>query len=284
MPFLIRPAHHADIDSLHALATSLSATGFLTLPSEAKDLEALIGVSERSFGGKTANVWDAQYLFSLEDLKARRVVGCSLIIARHGTEISPHLYFQLDPEKQTLTFVAEETGRTELGGLILDPAYRGAHRSSGAKLGKALSLIRFVYLKRHPQKFCEELVAELLPRFTPDGKSPFWESLGRRLTGMDYRDADRKSRKDKRFFTSAFPRGPISLSSLSPEAQSAMGQVGPETEPVVRILTAIGFRYLHQIDPFDGGPHYGARQSEIRFDVIDRFFEEQEEGEIRWTF
>lgn len=278
MPFLIRPAHHADIDSLHALATSLSATGFLTLPSETKEIEALIGVSERSFGGKTSNVWDAQYLFSLEDLKARRVVGCSLIIARHGTKTSPHLYFQLDPEKQTLTFMSEEVGRTELGGLILDPAYRG-HK---AKLGKALSLIRFVYLKRNPSRFCNTMIAELLPRFTPDGKSPFWESLGRRLTGMDYREADKKSRRDKGFFTSAVPRGPITLASLSPEAQAALGQVGPETGPVVKILTEIGFHYLHQIDPFDGGPHYGAKQSELRWPFIEDFF--MENMEVRMSF
>jgi len=284
MPFLIRPARHADFDYIHELATSLSANGFLTLPSENRELEALITLSEKSFGGKLANdntqAQGAQYLFALEDLKSRRVIGCSLIIARHGTATSPHLYFQLNDEKQTMTFTAEETGRTELGGLILDTSYRG-HK---AKLGKALSLIRFVYLKRNPGKFCEDLVAELLPRFSPDGKSLFWESLGRRLTSMGYREADQKARRDKRFFMNLFPRGPIALAALSPEAQAALGQAGPETEPVVKILTSVGFHYLHQIDPFDGGPHYGAKQSEIRFDVIDRFFEEQEEDrEIRWT-
>jgi arginine N-succinyltransferase len=278
MPFLIRPSRHSDFDYLHELSTSLSANGFLTLPSDEKELKELIELSEKSFVDRPASLERAKYLFSLEDLKSRRVVGCSLIIGRHGTETSPHLFFQINEEKQTITFMAEETGRTELGGLILDPAYRGRK----AKLGKALSLIRFVYVKRNPARFCENLVAELLPRFSPEGKSPFWETLGRRWTSMSYREADLKSRRDKRFFMNMFPRGPIAITSLSSEAQSAMGQVGPETEPVVKILTSIGFHYLHEIDPFDGGPHYGAKQSELKFDVVDRFFEEQEEErEIR---
>lgn len=279
MPFLIRPSRYSDLDYLHELATSLWATGFLTLPSRRPGLEALISLSERSFSGKIGKPDEGKYLFVLEDLKTRKVVGSSLVIARHGGPESPHLYFQVDAEKQTLNFQAEEKGRTELGGLILDPAYRG----HPAKLGKALSLVRFLYIKRNREKFCEDLLAELLPPFTAEGKSPFWESLGRRLTGMDYREADEKSRKDKRFVLNLFPRGPINISSLSAEAQAALGVVGPATEPVVKILTSIGFRYLQQIDPFDGGPHYGVSQGEVRFDVVDEFFVNQEEArEIRW--
>jgi arginine N-succinyltransferase len=102
---------------------------------------------------------------------------------------------------------------------------------------------------------------------------------------MDYRDADAKARRDKKFVTNLFPRGPVSFNVLSPEAQKLIGVAGSETQPVVNILTALGFRYLHQIDPFDGGPHYGAAMSEIRFDVVEEFFlNQEEEREIRWMF
>ena len=43
MPFLIRPSRHADLSDLHELATSLSATGFLTLPSEVREIEDGVG-------------------------------------------------------------------------------------------------------------------------------------------------------------------------------------------------------------------------------------------------
>jgi arginine N-succinyltransferase len=31
----------------------------------------------------------------------------------------------------------------------------------------------------------------------------------------------------------------------------------------VRILEKVGFRYLHQVDPFDGGPYFGAARDAI---------------------
>ncbi len=39
--------------------------------------------------------------------------------------------------------------------------------------------------------------------------------------------------------------------------------MGPQTEPVRRLLDRIGFRYVSRIDPFDGGPHYEARLAEV---------------------
>ncbi len=99
---------------------------------------------------------------------------------------------------------------------------------------------------------------------------------------MDYRTADEKSRRDKRFVLSLFPRGPILINSLSPEAQATIGVAGPETQPVVKILTSIGFRYLHQIDPFDGGPHYGVKRNEVRYDLVEDFFADQQD--VRWLF
>lgn len=276
MSFMIRPARLMDAETLSSLANSLSARGFLTLPERPEEMEKLVAVSEASFRGASSK--DSRYVFVMEDMDRRRVIGSSLVIARHGTEESPHLYFQVDEEKGTLSFQSESTGRTELGGLILDPEYR----KRPEKLGKGLSLIRLLYIKRNPSLFKDDLLAEFLPPFTADGKSHLWESLGRRLTGMGYREADEKSRRDKRFVLSVFPRGPILMSSLTEEAQASIGVAGPETEGAVRLLKSVGFRYLHQIDPFDGGPHYGAKKSEIRYDVVEDFLFEQRE--IKWMF
>jgi arginine N-succinyltransferase len=270
MSFLIRPARDSDIDDLHHLATSLSARGFLTLPSEIEDLKQMITISEKSFGGQLEDPDQGNYLFVMEDLEKGKVVGSSLVIARHGTPESPHLFFQVDPRKKTLKLQWETEGRTELGGLILDPEYRG----DPEKLGKRLSYIRLLYIRRHPERFKNEILAELLPPFTVDGKSPLWEALGRKLTGLDYREADRLSRKNKEFVRSCFPAGEIPIRSLPPDAQAIIGVPGPETRPVAKILTEAGFRYLNQVDPFDGGPHYGARREEIRYDLVERFLRE----------
>jgi arginine N-succinyltransferase len=260
------------------LATSLSARGFLTLPERPEDMERLISLSEQSFRGAMKEPDRGRYVFVLEDMDARRVVGASLIVARHGDPECPHLYFQVDEEKGTLNFQSDAEGRTELGGLILHPDYRGRPE----KLGKGLSLIRLLYIKRNPKLFREDLLAEFIPPFTADGKSHLWESLGRRLTGLGYREANEKSRRDKRFVLSVFPRGPILISSLSEEAQMSIGLAGPDAEAAVNLLKSVGFAYLHQIDPFDGGPHYGAKKGAVKYDVIEDFLFEQRE--IKWMF
>ena len=52
--------------------------------------------------------------------------------------------------------------------------------------------------------------------------------------------------------------------TLFPErAQKIVGEVGPETRGVQRMLERIGFRYVERIDPFDGGPHYEANVADI---------------------
>lgn len=268
--FRIRPAEFQDLEELLRLAGSLSARGFLTLPSGRKELENLILRSEESFGGKLKSPDEGRYLFALEDANCGKVAGSSLIIACHGTAESPHIYFEVNPERRTLQLRWDHEGRTELGGLILDPGYRGRPE----KLGKRLSFVRLLYIGRHRDRFRPQLIAELLPPFTPDGKSPLWEALGRQLTGLDYREADERSRKDKRFVAEKFPREEIPIDSLPADARMAIGQAGPETLPVARILEEAGFRYLNQVDPFDGGPHFGAGTDEVRWGEVERFLME----------
>lgn len=278
MPFLLRPAKIDDVAAIHRLATSLSTHGFLTLPDSREDLQILLKKSEESFAGASpAEV--GIYLFVLEESGSHQVVGTSQIVARHGTPASPHLYFQADRAKQTLQFCAETTGRTELGGLIVDPAWRGHPE----KLGKRLSWVRLLYILQHPERFCPDLLAEFLPPFTPEGKSLFWEVLGRKLTGLDYPEADQRARQDKGFVLQTFPQQEVSLKNFPIEVQELIGVPGTGAAGAVKVLEEVGFRYLHQIDPFDGGPHYGAHQHEIRTGLVERFLFESQEVRIEIT-
>ncbi|MBI2082193.1 MAG: arginine N-succinyltransferase [Deltaproteobacteria bacterium] len=280
MSFLIRPASLPDTGDLLRLSSSLSARGFLTLPADTKGIEHLIKLSSRSFSNQLDDRDEGEYLFVLRDKDQEKIIGCSLIIARHGTPESPHNYFEvLKVQKayrrlnkvfkhQILRLRLDAEGSTELGGLILDPAYRGHPE----KLGKQISFVRFLYIHRHPEKFMDRLLVELLPPLTPDGKSLFWESLGRKFTEVDYHEADRISREDKSFITSLFPEGDLYANFLPDEARALIGEVGPETKPVAKMLEEIGFTYLSQIDPFDGGPHYGAMKQSIKIDKVESLF------------
>ncbi|MBL8933246.1 MAG: arginine N-succinyltransferase, partial [Archangium sp.] len=58
--------------------------------------------------------------------------------------------------------------------------------------------------------------------------------------------------------------------TLFPEkVQKLIGEVGPETRGVQRMLERIGFKYVDHIDPFDGGPHYEANLDDVS--LIRRF-------------
>ncbi len=275
---MLRPAHPSDRETLHRLTTSLATYGFLTLPSSQNELEDLIDCSQKSFLQKLSDPQDGQFLFVLEkdSDKKREVIGSSLIIGRHGSPQSPHLYFQIDPLKKTLQLKAEATGRTELGGLILDPKFRGHPE----KLGKCLSLIRLLYIETHPHFFYQNILAEFLPPLSPKKDPPLWEALGQRFTGLSYREADRLARTNKTFILQHFPKEEIPIDSLPLEAQKMIGVVGADTQTAVRILSSVGFRYLNQIDPFDGGPHYGVSLKEMKRDIVHSFF--RSKISIRW--
>jgi arginine N-succinyltransferase len=126
-----------------------------------------------------------------------------------------------------------------------------------------ISYVRFLFIAIHRELFQSRVLAELMPPLEPDGTSHLWEAVGRRFTDMSYREADRLSKKNKEFIRGLFPSGEIYASLLAPEAQAVIGEVGPQTRGVARMLSRIGFRYWDRVDPFDGGPHYIAPTDEI---------------------
>src|SRR5262249_2023337 len=154
------------LEDLFTLAAHLDT---VNLPADRGVLGEIIALSCRSFGGELPEL-EREYLFVMEDLEKRRVVGTSMIIAQHGTPEAPHIYFEvLRDEKysstlerhlvhQVLKIGYSYNGPTEIGGIVLDPTYRG----SPQKLGKQLSYVRFLYIGRHPDRFRKRVLAELL--------------------------------------------------------------------------------------------------------------------------
>ena len=216
-------------------------------------------------------VADREFLFVLEDLEKKRIVGTSMIYAQHGTKRAPHIFFRVENDErysvtldrhfihQTLRIGYNYNGPTEIGGLILLPEYR--HHAEG--LGKALSYVRFVFIRMHRAWFRHQVLSELLPPLEADGTSQLWEHLGRRFTGLSYQEADHLSKDNKEFIHALFPDDPIHTELLPDVVRDIIGKVGPDTQPVEKMLRRIGFDYAEQIDPFDGGPHFMARTDDI---------------------
>lgn len=267
MSFVIRGAQLEDISQLLELAKQAA---LLNLPADRRVLEQKIERSVASFSGELPKD-QAEYLFLIEDLEGQVVVGSSLILAKHGTPSSPHSSFKVIKRDrfskdlgigfihQVLRFHQSTDGPTEIGGLIVDRSYRRRPE----KLGRQISLVRFLYMAIHPERFEKRVLCELTPPLTDEGRSEFWEALGRRFTGLNYQEADLISQQNKEFIQSLFPEEDIYLTLLNSKARLVLGRVGVETRPAQHLLEKIGFRYLDEVDPFDGGPHYGAELATI---------------------
>ncbi|MFM8315925.1 MAG: arginine N-succinyltransferase [Deltaproteobacteria bacterium] len=266
--FIIRSVRETDLEELLRLSRLVY---FINLPEDRDILKEKISLSVNSFNGNIDDKFKREYIFVIEDTKENKVVGTSMIIARHGSPDSPHMYLELNEvQKYSQTIHAgfihkvlrlkfDPDGPTEIGGLVMDPAYRG----HAGKLGRQLSFARFLFIKMRRRWFKDRILSELMPPLDENGESILWENLGRKFTNLSYQDADLLSRKNKEFITSLFPKGDIYTVLLPGEARDAIGRVGKATEPVKHMLEKIGFRWKGHIDPFDGGPHYWADTDKI---------------------
>jgi arginine N-succinyltransferase len=267
MSFLVRAVRREDIIQLTDLAKQFN---LLNLPGDKKVITEKVLRSEASFAGDLPKE-KSEYLFVLEDTEEQQVVGSSLILAKHGSEEVPHCYFKILKRDhfsqdlgigfihQVLRFQLDNDGPTEIGGLLVDKTYRRRPE----RLGKQISLSRFLFMGLHPDRFEKRVLCELTPPLTEEGRSEFWEALGRRFTGLPYQEADALSQTNKEFIESLFPEEDIYLSLLDSKARLVLGRVGESTKPAQHLLESIGFEYLDEVDPFDGGPHYGAKTENI---------------------
>lgn len=263
---ILRPVAPEDLDRLVELAESLDT---VNLPRDPDFLRERIVRSQWSFAGETRDWRDGVYVFVLEDTEARVVAGTSLILAKVGRPDEPYYWLEVSTEERysagldkgfrhtRLQLRSTEDGPTEVGGLVLDPAYRGHPE----KCGKALSTVRFAYIGMHPDRFEREVIAEMLSVFDQRGENRLWEAFGRRFTGLPYREADHLSARDRRFIADLFPRDPVYATLFPEDVRDAIGKA--DAPAAIRILEKVGFHYLGQVDPFDGGPYYGAARNAI---------------------
>lgn len=267
--YILRSVAEKDLKDLYNLSNLMV---FINLPPDQDIIESKIESSLKSFKNPSKDLWENYYIFVLEDDEKGEVLGCSMIHSQHGTEEEPHFFLKVSQESKfshtintgfihgTLKLGLDTDGPTEIGGLILNPSFRG----NPEKLGKQLSFVRFLYMALYPERFKSQVHSELMPPFDSKGNSPLWEAIGRRFMNMDYHEADILSRSNKEFILSLYPAENIYQTLLPYDARDAIGKVGKETEPVRKMLESIGFKYTYEVDPFDGGPHYRCELSKIK--------------------
>ncbi|MFO0783343.1 MAG: arginine N-succinyltransferase [Phycisphaerales bacterium] len=266
--FVIRQAMADDAPTLLRLARMVH---FINLPADKDIIASKVVKSRRSFSGELTDAHQRQFMFVLEDTDSGSVIGTSSLISQISWPGWPQIYLQVRRREHfsrdlntgavhmTIQVMTDESGPSELGGLILAPGYRG-HRE---RLGSLLSLVRFHFVGLHRSFFQDRIVAELMGPLTPDSRTLFWEFFGRRFINLSYAEADAFCQHSKEFMSSLLPKEEIHASILPPEARNLIGRVGEETRPAKAMLEKQGFVYLDRCDPFDGGPYLEARRDDI---------------------
>ncbi|MGQ0618877.1 MAG: arginine N-succinyltransferase [Panacagrimonas sp.] len=266
---LIRPIRIDDLDALIDMAQSAGA-GFTSLPPVPDFLREKIELSLRSFAAEVSIAGHERYLFVLEDHETGHIGGCCAIEAacgldepfynyRLGLQVFASAKFEVYRRVPTLYLTNDYTGSSVLCSLYLRPEFR----SGGT--GRLLSKCRFLFMAAFPQRFASKVIAEMRGVSDENGRSPFWEGLGRHFFSIDYAQAEHiVGIGNKSFIAELMPRHPIYSVLLPPEAQKVMGHVHAQTAPALHLLEKEGFRHQGYVDIFDGGPTVEAPLADIR--------------------
>ncbi len=274
---LIRPIRRDDLNALLTLARGAGA-GLTSLPADEDYLGRRLEQALATFAEPRPPA-DTHLLFVLEDVASERVVGiCGIEGAvgltepwynyRKGRAVHASRALDLYRCLETLFLTNDLTGQAELCSLFLHADYR--HSKNGSLLAKS----RFLFLAEFPDAFDATVIAEMRGVSDVDGRSPFWESLGRHFFKMPFSRADYLTVVgQKSFIAELMPHHPLYVSFLSDEAQAVIGQVHEHTRPALSMLQAEGFRFHGYVDIFDAGPTVACERADIRAVRNSRVFE-----------
>ena len=263
-----RPIEAKDFSALCEISKS-AGIGITSLQYDEKKLANRIELSIESMKKSVLKPSSEKYLFVLEDLNKKKVIGTSGVTACIGEEIPFYNYristttrfckeLNIRHYYDSLSLVNDYHGASEVGSLLLTDGYRG----SG--VGRFLSRVRFLFIANFSERFADLIIAEMRGVSDEEGRSPFWESLGRHFFKMDFEEADRLCElTNKQFIADLMPRSPIYTELLSRAAQESIGKSHPLTLPAFNILKNEGFTFRGYIDIFDGGPAIEVMKNQI---------------------
>lgn len=265
----LRPATLSDLKDLLALAKA-AGIGMTSLPADEDVLRAKLKASSDSFHHEDAVKGKESFLFVMEDPGSKQIVGTTGIKSHVGlnqpfysykiTTITQHSRdLELFSKHEILHVTNDLTDCSEIGSLFLLPDYRRD------RLGRLLSLSRFLFIAAHRHYFAETTIAEMRGVHDPAGNSPFYDSIARPFFEMDFPDADYlNATKGNQFINDLMPKYPIYVSLLPKSAQDVIGQPHASSLPARAMLEREGFRWQGYIDIFDGGPTLQVHTDELR--------------------
>jgi arginine N-succinyltransferase len=264
----LRAATPADLPELLRMAAA-AGPGIGTLRPDPELLTARLHASQQSFATADEEVsGEERYLFVLDDGRGG-LLGCSGISAcagygsrfyayRNEFVVASSARLAVRTRSHTLQLTHDLTGATLLTSFYLDPA-------AAPMLGELLSRARLLFIHQFASRFAERVVAEFPGLLDAEGRSPFWDAVGRAFFAMEYAQAEALvSGRSKEFLASLMPQSPLYVPLLPEAAQRAIGQLHPDGALPFAILQAEGFDGERYIDILDGGPTMEATLAALR--------------------
>ena len=237
----VRDARSADLPLLQVWLPPGAA---LALPAPGARSEAWLVVARSA---------DAQ---PLACLRLRHAIGLDL--PRHwyrvGWVVHAAAELGLFHRLQTLQLGNDLTGARELADIAWQPGLDADTQAAalGALLDAALAAVRDAAPLAGASPL---LIAELPGLRGADGRSPFWQGLGRPFYGGDIGAAAQRFGPAWRSHVAALlPRQPVYSAFLPDAAQAAIGQVDPRLAVWAGLLRQAGLRPSGHIGIDDGGP------------------------------
>ncbi|HZG08186.1 MAG TPA: arginine N-succinyltransferase [Allosphingosinicella sp.] len=268
MSFRVRPAGNDDFQAIYEMA-KLTGGGFTNLPPDRAALVEKIIRSQRSFETERSEPGDDMFLFVLENVDTGQIRGTCQVFGMVGTE-HPFYSYRISTltqsskalgktfKAQMLSLTTDLEGSSEVGGLFLHPG----ERAGG--LGLLLARSRYLFVRRHRERFARRLLAELRGVIDEAGGSPFWDAIAGRFFGMNFQEADEfNASHGTQFIADLMPKTPIYTAMLPESARTVMGVPHPSGRAAMRMLEREGFHYDCYIDIFDGGPTMIANTDQI---------------------
>jgi arginine N-succinyltransferase len=267
--YVVRAARAEDQAAFAELRT-LAGPGFTSLMIDDEALAARLKRSEQSFAARVSAPSDERYMLALEHAPTGAIVGTAALKATIGSDPPFFNFRQLRIaqashaanrrfDMDVLILVNEFTGCSEVGSLFL----REEHRAGG--IGRALAQSRYLLIAADRARFNERVVSELRGVVSPEGRSPFWDALGRHFFRMEFREADRLSATtDNQFILDLMPKYPIYVDLLPEAARAVIGVTHPDGAGARRLLEWEGFRFDNVVDIFEGGPLVSVSRDAIR--------------------
>lgn len=268
--FVVRPVETRDISALVSLGAN-ARLGVHTLPRTVQAVEHAVQRSLASFAAHVDIPSEEAYFFVLESADDRSIVGAAAISAMAGAggiffafrnDVIQQVSRDLDMSHSVhvLTLCSNLTGCSQLSGFYVHERCRAGRQA------ELLSRARLLFAASAPQRFRDRFFASLSGMVDVNGRSPFWEALGRKFFNMDFLEAERviEGTRDRALIVEMMPHYPVYVPLLPGEAQTAMGQAHGEGELPFRILSQEGFESDEFIDIFDGGAILQAHRSSLR--------------------